>query len=151
MSSVLTCDELLKQEQEYRFREFDFNAAWETGQTIRMHALNHRFPVVTEVYAFQQPLFFAALPGSAPDNIGWMKRKRNTVLRYAHSFLYVGLINEINHCPMDQQSYINQSEYCDHGGSFPRLHTSGAVTGAVSVSGLPTADDHALVLLGIAR
>ncbi len=151
MSHSLTLDELLKQEKEHRFSEFDFNAAWEIGLAIRQRAAKESAPVAIEVYAFGQPLFFAALAGSTSDNIEWMKRKRNSVLRLAHSSMYAGLNYEKTGARMEHHNFINQFEYCDHGGSFPILHTSGAVMGAVSVSGLPAQDDHALVLWGIAQ
>lgn len=151
MSHSLTLDRLLDQEQEHRFTELDFNAAWDIGYAIRQRAAEQRAPVAIEVYAFGQPLFFAALPGSTADNIEWLKRKRNTVLRLAHSSLYAGLHYEATGARMEHHNFINPFDYCDHGGSFPLLHTSGAVMGAVSVSGLPSHEDHALVLWGIAQ
>lgn len=151
MNYLPTLDELLTQETTHRFREFDFTAAWEIGQAIYHYAAEVNAPIAIEVYAFGQPLFFAALPGSSSDNIEWMKRKRNTVLRLAHSSMYAGMNYERNGSRMEQHRFINQEDYCDHGGSFPLLHTSGAVMGAVSVSGLPSQDDHALVLWGIAQ
>ncbi len=149
MSHTLTLDELLVQEQENRFTEFDFTAAWEIGQAIRQRAAEQNAPVAIEVFAFGQPLFLSALPGSSADNLEWLKRKRNTVLRLAHSSLYAGLNYEKNGARMELHPFINQAEFCDHGGSFPLLNKSGAVFGAVSVSGLPSHEDHALVLWGI--
>lgn len=151
MNHSLTIDVLVNQEKEHRFTELDFNAAWEMGHAIRERAAAQNAPVAIEVYAFGQPLFFAALPGSTSDNIEWMKRKRNTVLRYGQSSMLVGLKNEQNGARMDQVAFLDQLEYTDHGGSFPLLHTSGAVMGAVSVSGLPSHEDHALVLWSIAQ
>lgn len=151
MSTMPTLDELLQQERDYRFAHiaFDFNAAWQIGSAIHQKAAEANAPVAIEVHAFGQTLFLSALPGSSADNLEWMKRKRNTVLRLAHSSLYAGLNYEKNGQRMEQQSFINQAEFCDHGGSFPLLTESGAVFGAVSVSGLPSQDDHALVIHGI--
>ncbi|WP_437612691.1 heme-degrading domain-containing protein [Erwinia sp. V71] len=151
MSHALTLDELLAQEQENLFADFDFQAAWDIGQAIRQRALAENAPVAIEVYAFGQPLFLSALPGSSADNLEWLKRKRNTVLRLAHSSLYAGLHYEESGSRMAQHAFVNQAEYCDHGGSFPLLNQSAAVFGAVSVSGLPSAEDHALVLWGISQ
>ncbi|WP_437891752.1 heme-degrading domain-containing protein [Phytobacter sp. V91] len=151
MNPSLTSDVLLAQEKEHRFASFDFEAAWQIGHAIRERAASQNAPVAIEVYAFGQPLFFAALPGSVADNIEWMSRKRNTVLRFGHSSMLVGVDNQQNNgAGMDCQGFIDQFKFTDHGGSFPLLHTSGAVMGAVSVSGLPSEDDHALVLWGIA-
>jgi len=149
MSSLPSLDILLKQEQENRFDNFDFNTAWEIGTAIHQQAIQHNYPVAIEVYAFGQPLFLSALPGSTLDNLEWMKRKRNTVLRLAHSSMFTGLNYEKNGQPMEHHLFIDQFEYCDHGGSFPLLNKSGAVFGAISVSGLPSEEDHALALWGI--
>jgi uncharacterized protein (UPF0303 family) len=144
-----TQEELLRQETEIRFDSFDFDAAWKIGQIIRQHALENHYAVSIEVYAFGQELFLAALPGSSQHNLSWMRRKRNTVLHEAHSSMYVGLENERKGQRMDQQRFIDQSLFTDHGGSFPLLLRSGGIIGAVSVSGLPSHEDHALVVWGL--
>ncbi|MCU5774532.1 heme-degrading domain-containing protein [Erwiniaceae bacterium BAC15a-03b] len=149
MSDALSPALLLQQEADSRLRQFDFQSAWRLGQLIQARAAEQQLPVAIEVYAFGQQLFLAALPGSAANNLEWMRRKRNTVLRYANSSMYVGVINAQNGEPMATQSFINQYDYTDHGGAFPLLNESGALFGAVSVSGLPSADDHALALWGI--
>lgn len=153
MSQILTPEVLLKQEREYRFSnlDFDFNSAWAIGSAIHQRASETHAPVAIEVFAFGQPLFLSALPGSSADNLEWMKRKRNTVLRLAHSSLYAGINYEQTGARMEHHPFIDQAEYCDHGGSFPLLTQSGAVFGAVSVSGLPSEDDHALVIHGISH
>lgn len=149
MNPNITLEELLRQEAEIRFDSFDFDSAWEIGQRIRQQALENHYPVSIEIYAFGQELFLAALPGSSQHNLSWMRRKRNTVLHEAHSSMYVGLENERNGQRMDQQHYIDQSQFTDHGGSFPLLLANGGIIGAVSVSGLPSHEDHALAVWGL--
>jgi uncharacterized protein (UPF0303 family) len=151
MSSSLSLETLLQQEAEHRLPQFDFDLAWQIGQSIQQRGREAQAPISIEVYAFGQVLFLAALPGSCPDNLEWMRRKRNTVLRHGHSSMYVGLLNEQKGERMDRQAFINQADYTDHGGSFPLLNPQGAIIGAVSVSGLPSEDDHALALWGIAQ
>lgn len=140
---------LLQQEKESWLRRFDFDKAWQLGCFLHDRAIELRAPVSIEVYAFGQVLFMAALPGSSAENIEWMQRKRNTVLRCAHSSMYIGMLNDSKGESMATQPYIDPFIYTDHGGSFPLLNESGAVIGAVSVSGLPSAEDHALALWGI--
>lgn len=147
--AALTLEELREQEAENRFASFDFADAWALGSLIRTRAVALQAPVAIEVYAFGQTLFLSALPGSSADNLQWMKRKRNTVLRMAHSSLYMGLIYQAEGARMDKMAHIDQAHYCDHGGSFPLLSRQGSVLGAVSVSGLPSVEDHALALWGI--
>lgn len=151
MDNTLTLDSLLQQENESRLKQFDFDKAWLLGKSLHDRAADMKAPVSLEVYAFGQVLFMAALPGSSAENIEWMQRKRNTVLRCAHSSMYVGMLNASKGESMANQSYIDPFSYTDHGGSFPLLNESGAITGAVSVSGLPSEEDHALALWGIRK
>jgi uncharacterized protein (UPF0303 family) len=149
MSSTLTSHTILQQEAESRLSTFDFHLAWLLGQSLQQRASEQKLPVAIEVYAFGQPLFFAALPGSSPDNLEWMKRKRNSVLRFGHASMYLGLNNEQSGKRMEEMNWIAQDEFTDHGGSFPLLNEAGVVFGAVSVSGLPSEEDHTLALWGI--
>ncbi|WP_455852467.1 heme-degrading domain-containing protein [Pantoea endophytica] len=149
MSSLPSLETLLQQEAEHRLPQFDFDLAWQIGQSIQQRAREYNAPVAIEVYAFGQVLFLAALPGSAPENLEWMRRKRNTVLLTGHSSMYVGLFNDQKGERMAQQGYTRQEDYTDHGGSFPLLTSQGAIIGAVTISGLPSEDDHALALWGI--
>ncbi|QCP61946.1 heme-degrading domain-containing protein [Pantoea sp. SO10] len=151
MSSLPSLETLQQQEAEHRLPQFDFDLAWQIGQSIQQRAREDNAPVAIEVYAFGQVLFLAALPGSAPENLEWMRRKRNTVLLTGHSSMYVGLLNEQKGERMAQQRNIRQEDYTDHGGSFPLLTAQGAIIGAVTISGLPSADDHALALWGITQ
>ena len=145
----LTAQDIQQQQSESRLSHFDFQLAWQLGQSLQQRASAENWPVAIEVYAFGQTLFLAALPGSSPDNLAWMTRKRNTVLRFGHASMLVGLNNQQNGKPMEQQNWIAQSDYTDHGGSFPLINMSGVVFGAVSVSGLPSEEDHLLALWGI--
>ncbi|MDF7649173.1 heme-degrading domain-containing protein [Pantoea sp. Acro-805] len=149
MSALPSLETLLQQEAEHRLPQFDFELAWQIGQSIRERGREMNAPIAIEVYAFGQVLFMAALPGSAPENLEWMRRKRNTVLLTGHSSMYVGFFNEHKGERMAQQRNIRQEDYTDHGGSFPLLSPQGAIIGAVSISGLPSEDDHALALWGI--
>lgn len=146
---ALSPAQLLQQETESRLAHFDFSTAWALGRHLHDRAAERGAPVAIEVYAFGQVLFLSALPGSVPDNLEWMRRKRNTVLRYGHSSMYVGMMNQQRGEAMAQYAFLSQSDYTDHGGSFPLLNSSGAVLGAVSISGLPSEEDHALALWGI--
>lgn len=149
MSDSITPDLLLQQEADNRLTHFDFTLAWQLGQCLHQRAAEQGAPVAIEVFAFGQVLFFSALPGAGLENSEWAMRKRNTVLRNGHASLYVGLVNEQKGEPMAAQAFIDQARYTDHGGAFPLLNSSGAVLGAVSVSGLPSREDHALALWGI--
>ncbi|MFU9135382.1 heme-degrading domain-containing protein [Erwinia tasmaniensis] len=149
MSAVPSLEILQGQEKRVRLNHFGFGSAWTLGQAIRNRAASENMPVAIEVYAFGQVLFSAALSGSSIENMEWVARKRNTTLRNGRASLYTGLLNEAAGQRMDEMTYIDQQRYTDHGGSVPLLLVGGGVIGAVTVSGLPAHEDHALALWGI--
>lgn len=149
MSSVPSLETLLQQEQLVRLTQFSFDDAWKVGELIRQRASQENYPVAIEVYAFGQMLFCAALQGSSAENLEWIARKRNSTLRNGHASLYTGEVNEAAGTRMEAMNYMDPERYTDHGGSFPLLLTGGGIIGAVTVSGLPSHEDHALAMWGI--
>jgi len=139
----------IQQEEISRFVKFSHDDGWALGMILRRLAIENKAPVAMEVFAFGQQVFLAALPGSCPENLEWIRRKRNTVLRSWKASLHVGAVNRLSGQRMEQQGFIQQSDYCDHGGGFPIRLVDGVVIGAVTVSGLPEQDDHALVVRAI--
>ncbi|KAB8312539.1 heme-degrading domain-containing protein [Erwinia endophytica] len=149
MSLIPTPETLLQQEKLVRLSGFSFTDAWTIGVAIRQRAIQENAPIAIEVYAFGQVLFTSTLPGSSAENLEWIARKRNTVLRNGHASLYTGESNEAAGIRMAAMNFIDQQRYTDHGGSFPLLLVSGGIIGAVTVSGLPSHEDHALAMWGI--
>jgi uncharacterized protein (UPF0303 family) len=64
-------------------------------------------PVAIEVYAYNQRPFSFAMSGTQPDYQHWVKRKRQTVLRFGHSTAYIGRYNQAKNRDFEQQTHIN--------------------------------------------
>lgn len=138
--------QLLAQETELQFAQFNNETAWKLGYTIKQATEKFSASVAIEIYAFEQVLFSYAMPETSKDHQDWARRKRQSVLRYGHSSYYLGQYNASKQREFENQAHIDASEYCAHGGSFPiRIKGSGLV-GAITVSGLPQEDDHILVV-----
>lgn len=138
--------ELLAQEDETQLPYFNNQTAWELGNLIKLAAEKLSVSVAIEVYAFEHVLFSYFMPGTNKDNQDWIKRKRQSVMRFGHSSYYQGQYNASKNRDFEAQSHIDPKEYCAHGGSFPiRISNSGLV-GAVTVSGLPQEMDHQLAV-----
>ncbi|MFD1692077.1 heme-binding protein [Azotobacter chroococcum] len=86
----MTPSELLAQEAQLQLPAFDLDAAWQLGQQLHRLATAVQAPAVLEIHAYGRVAFSAALPGSSADNDDWVRRKRNTVLRFGHSSMYLG-------------------------------------------------------------
>jgi uncharacterized protein (UPF0303 family) len=134
------------QERELHFSHFDENAAWQLGSRLRDFAAARKLGVAIDVRRFGQPLFYAALAGTSPDNAEWVRRKSNLVARFHRSSYAVGL--EMGPSLFEKYA-LPVAEYAAHGGSFPiRVQGAGAI-GSVTVSGLPQRSDHELVVEGL--
>src|SRR5580698_986049 len=79
------------QERELCWPGFDARSAWELGARLRTMAYDRSLGVVIDVRRFGQPLFYAALEGTTPDNVEWVRRKSNVVARFHRSSYAVGL------------------------------------------------------------
>ena len=140
---------LLQQESDLEFSQFNHDTAWQIGTWLQQRAHSSQLAVAIEVYAFGQVLFSCAMEGSSPNNFDWIRRKRNTVVHFGHSSFYLRQSNRNKHRIFEDQSHVNALEFCAHGGSFPiHIQRSGLV-GAITVSGLPEEEDHALVVVSI--
>jgi uncharacterized protein (UPF0303 family) len=102
--------------------------------------------VVIDVRRFGQPLFYAALEGTTPDHVEWVRRKSNVVARFHCSSYAIGLKEKIKNETLFQSQGLPVADYATHGGSFPLTVTGAGVVGSVTVSGLPQRADHELVV-----
>ena len=141
-----TLKELLTQEDELQFHHFNNTTAWELGSFIKAAAEAASASVAIEVYAFEHVIFSYSMPGTSKDNQDWLRRKRQSVMRFGHSSYYQGQYNAAKNRDFEAIPHLDPKEYCAHGGSFPiRIKNSGVI-GAVTVSGLPQETDHQLAI-----
>jgi uncharacterized protein (UPF0303 family) len=137
---------LREQEAEIQFNEFSNETALEVGLALLEAAHNTGKAVTIDITRAGQQLFHYAMSGTSVDNDEWVKRKRNTVLRFGHSSYYMGTTLKNAGQTIKQKYLLSESEYAAHGGSFPLLIRNVGVVGTITVSGLPQAEDHELVV-----
>ncbi|MEN1975830.1 MULTISPECIES: heme-degrading domain-containing protein [unclassified Cellulomonas] len=138
--------EVERQERELRFATFTNDDAWELGCLLVRLATERDLPVTVDVRRGTQQLFHAARPGTVADNDTWVERKVRVVERFGTSSYLQGLRARAKGTTFAAAHDLPLQEYAAHGGAFP-VHVEGVgVVGAVTVSGLPQADDHALVV-----
>ena len=142
-------DRIALQEQTLHFPRFDSAAAWSLGSRLRELALVRSHAVVIDVRRFAQPLFYAALDGTTPDNPEWVRRKVNTVARFYRASYAIGLELERNQSTITEKYALPAADYVTHGGAFPIAVIGAGVIGAVTVSGLQQRLDHELVVEGL--
>ena len=138
-------DRVTLQERELQFDSMDEQTAWEIGSRLRALAVERGLSVVIDVRRFGQPLFYTALQGTTPDNVEWVRRKGNAVVRFHRSSYGVGLYLKSKDDSIEARG-LPTADYASHGGSFPITVKSAGIVGSITVSGLPQRADHELVV-----
>ncbi len=124
---------------------FDEALALRLGQILVDLAQANRLPVVINIRTADRTLFHAGLPGSAPLNDLWARRKSNTALMFQLPSLLVAARNKLKGEPLDKHG-LSSAEYVDSGGAVPVRVTGLGVVAVATVSGLPQVEDHMLVV-----
>jgi uncharacterized protein (UPF0303 family) len=134
------------QERRLMLPGFNHDDAWHLGSMLVELARLRGAPVVVDVRHGRQQLFHAALPGSTADNDAWVDRKRRVVERYGESSYLVGARFRARGTTFEASSRLDPDRFAAYGGSFPIVVRGAGVIGTVTVSGLPEAADHAMVV-----
>ncbi|WGP10337.1 heme-degrading domain-containing protein [Streptomyces sp. SH5] len=146
-----TISELIDQERRLTLPRFSHDDAFALGSLLVELAREQNAPVAIDIRRGAQQLFHAALPGSSADNDAWIDRKRKVVERYGESSYLVGTRFRAKGTTFEESSRLDPDTYAAHGGSFPIAVAGAGVIGTVTVSGLPQAEDHALVVEALER
>ena len=131
--------------------QFTYEDAWELGMLLRSLAVERGAPVVIDVRHGARQVFRCALPGSSADNDAWIDRKRRVAERYAAPSFLVGARFRAKGTTFEESSRLDPNSFAAHGGSYPVTVEGVGLVGTVTVSGLPQAEDHALVVEGLRR
>ncbi len=142
---------LQEQQARLQFGHFDNDDAWNLGSLLVSTARSDGLPVTVDIRRCGHQLFHAALPGTAPDNDAWIERKVRVVNRFGDSSFLVGRRLAAAARTIEESAGLEPVLYAAHGGSFPIIVRRVGVVGTVTVSGLPQAEDHALVVRVLER
>lgn len=139
-------EQIARQERELMLPRLDAQFAWDLGSRLRALAAERNLAVVIDVRRFGQPLFYAAMDGTTPDNVEWVRRKSNVVARFHCSSYAIGVKEKIKNVALAESQGLPVVDYATHGGSFPLSVAGAGVVGSATVSGLPQRSDHELVI-----
>jgi uncharacterized protein (UPF0303 family) len=137
---------IARQERELVLPRLDAHTAWALGSRLRALAAERGLPVVIDIRRFGQPLFYAAMDDTTPDNIEWVRRKSNVVARFHSSSYVAGLKEKLKNESLAETQGLAMADYATHGGSFPLRVAGAGIVGSATVSGLPQRADHELVI-----
>ncbi len=137
---------LQKEEEVLQFSQFDNDTAYKVGTRLVELAREQGQSITVDICRNGQQLFHCALPGTAPDNDDWIKRKNRVVNRFNHSSFYMGIYYKSRNTLFEEKTNLSPLEYAAHGGAFPVIIKNVGVVGTITVSGLPQEEDHRLVV-----
>lgn len=151
MTDMPPIQALQQQEDALVFPGFDEETAFTIGTALRAAALARKSPVVIDIRSASRRLYFAALPGSTPDNEDWARRKGNVVLRCHASSMRVGLMLQAEQRSPWPDGVLETKDYAAHGGGVPVRVQGTGVVAAIAMSGLPSREDHDLIVSTLAE
>ncbi|MGE7960973.1 heme-degrading domain-containing protein [Pseudomonas sp. NPDC089918] len=139
------------QEETLRFERFDKATAWDLGTRLKTACEEQGVSATVEVRLARDTVFVYSMPGTSASNADWARRKRNVVELMELSSYRVGLSFKLQGDSLEGLMGLPLRDYADHGGSFPVSVKGVGCIGAVTVSGLPQREDHALVVQVLAQ
>lgn len=143
--------EIEEQQERLQFTRFTHDDALRLGLLIVRLATERSLGVTVDITKGDQQVFHVALAGTTADNDDWVARKIRTVRRFEEPSFLVGRRHKLAGTDFAAATGLQLSDFAAHGGSFPIVIRDAGLVGTVTVSGLPQADDHTLVVeaLGI--
>lgn len=131
---------------ELELARFDRRDAWGLGSSIAERALTESYPVAIDVRTASGILFHASMPGATADNDEWVRRKAATAQRFEMSTALLEARVAAGGRDMFEPGWLDPAEYAVAGGAVPVRVAGVGVVAIATVSGLPSADDHDLVV-----
>ncbi len=137
---------LAQHENNLQFTVFTNETALELGLRLVAAAKRDGKAVMVDICRNGQQLFHYAMPGMTTHNADAIRRKNNVVRRFGHSSWYVGTSYLARNTSFEERTKFDPREFAVDGGGFPLIIKNVGVVGTISISGLPQAEDHALIV-----
>lgn len=137
--------ELLQQEIDCKLKAFGNEEAFMLGMIAAEIGLERKLPIAIQVQLGEWIVFKAALPGSMPENDGWISRKANVVLLKHHSTMFERVKAEEEGVDWHILNGVEDATHAIHGGGFP-INSKEGFEGVLLISGLPQVEDHLLAV-----
>lgn len=138
--------DLLSQETEVALDAFDNEIAQQIGAVATKIGLERNLGIAISIRIGEWEVFKAALPGSKPENDGWISRKANVVNLTQHSTMYERVKSEESGIDWHTEHGVKDESHAIHGGGFPIHVKDEGFKGILLISGIPQVEDHKLAV-----
>ena len=143
---LITSHQLLIEEEHLQLPSLTLVELLEIGNIATQIGLSRSVPIAVELRLGDWVIYHASLPGSTPENQGWIDRKARVVMLKKHSTLYERVSAEERGVDWHKENNLLDETHAIHGGGLPLITKDDGFVGVLLISGLPQVEDH---LLGI--
>ena len=125
------------------------------GEIVRLRdqtreAIARNAGMTFEIQIAGRVLFACSTLNASAGHADWIRRKRNTVMRFGKSSYAVGLQLKLEGKEFAERHEISLADYAAHGGGFPIVLKGTGLVGSVVSSGLDQRTDHVMVVQALA-
>jgi uncharacterized protein (UPF0303 family) len=139
-----------EQERLLQFEAFSADTAWAIGSALRADAIARNASMTFEIQIAGRVLFACSTDKASAGQADWIRRKKNTVMRFGKSSYAVGLQLKLEGKEFAERHELSLADYAAHGGGFPIVVKGTGLVGSVISSGLDQRTDHAMVVQALA-
>ena len=143
---LITSRQLLIEEEHLQLPSLTLIELLEIGDIATKLGLSRSVPIAVELRLGDWVIYHASLPGSTPENQGWIDRKARVVMLKKHSTLYERVSAEERGVDWHKENNLLDETHAIHGGGLPLITKDDGFVGVLLISGLPQVEDH---LLGV--
>jgi len=143
---LITSHQLLIEEEHLQLPSLTLVELLEIGNIATQFGLSRSLPIAVELRLGDWVIYHASLPGSTPENQGWIDRKARVVMLKKHSTLYERVSAEERGVDWHKENNLLDETHAIHGGGLPLITKGDGFVGVLLISGLPQVEDH---LLGV--
>lgn len=141
---------LLEEEQKTELTHFTNEDALKIGMFIINYMKQHNLgSVAVSIEKNKEVVFSHIMDGAMPENMTWCARKRNVVARFGHSSMYVEHEFKSRGKIFELDGLLDPNQHQATGGCIPVFVKNVGMVGTISISGMPSEDDHALAVNAI--
>lgn len=148
MSDETDIAKMIEQENLLVFDGFDEETALAIGLDIKQRVEAVGGAVAIDVRFWDRSLFTFSMSGVPDENSQWVRRKANSVKRFQRS-TYRMMLERGGEEVMKPFWGLDFADYVFAGGGFPIKVKGAGCIGAITISGLPARQDHAIVVAAI--
>jgi len=143
---LITSHQLLIEEEHLQLPSLTLVELLEIGNIATQFGLSRSLPIAVELRLGDWVIYHASLPGSTPENQGWIDRKARVVMLKHHSTMFARVSAEERGVDWHKENNLLDETHAIHGGGLPLITKSEGFVGVLLISGLPQVEDH---LLGV--